>query len=93
MKVSRIMLISVSLLASACFPAGTFGDGFSALELPAKVDIDSLPKEDIKQAIDRAYLNGEFTSEEAIKAHIQLDVKGHLTAEQIAVIEKDRAKN
>jgi hypothetical protein len=42
------------------------------------------------EAIDRAYLDGVLTAEQAKKAHMQLDVKGHQTAEEIAVINRNR---
>lgn len=43
-----------------------------------------------KEAIDRAYIDGVLTAEQAKKAHIQLDVKGHQTQEEIAVINRNR---
>jgi hypothetical protein len=47
-------------------------------------------QEELHAAIERAHLDGELTEEEARKAHTQLDVKGHLTQEQIMVINRDR---
>ena len=49
-----------------------------------------MSQEETAAAIDRAYLDGVLTAEQAKKAHIQLDVKGHLTAEEIAVINRNR---
>ena len=47
-------------------------------------------KAQMAEAIDRAYLDGVLTAEQARKAHLQLEVKGHQTAEEIAVINRNR---
>jgi hypothetical protein len=49
-----------------------------------------MSNQETSEAIDRAYLDGVLTSEQARKAHMQLDVKGHQTAEEIAVINRNR---
>lgn len=53
-------------------------------------DVSSMSRGEIHAAIERAYLDGELTAEEARKAHTQLDVRGHLTQEQIHIIHRDR---
>jgi hypothetical protein len=92
MKFSSVLLLSVSLLASACVQASSYREEFSGMGVGnvGRTDTASMSKGDLKNAIDRAYLDGELTAEQARKAHIQLDVKGHLTAEQIAIINRDR---
>lgn len=92
MKFSSVLLLSVSLLASACVQASSYREEFSGMGVGnvGRTDTASMSKGDLKNAIDKAYLDGELTAEQARKAHIQLDVKGHLTAEQIAIINRDR---
>ena len=92
MKFSSVLLLSVSLLASACVQASSYREEFAGMGVGkvGRTDTASMSKGDLKNAIDRAYLDGELTAEQARKAHIQLDVKGHLTAEQIAIINRDR---
>lgn len=53
-------------------------------------DASSMSREDLHAEIERAYLDGELTAEQARKAHTQLDVRGHLTQEQIRIIHRDR---
>jgi len=50
-----------------------------------------LSKGEIHDAIDRAYLEGQLTSEQARKAHLELSVKGNLTREQMMVVYRDAA--
>ncbi len=79
-------------MASACVQGSSYREEFAGMGVGnvGRTDVAGMSKGDIKNAIDRAYLEGELTSEQARKAHIQLDVKGHLTAEQIAIINRDR---
>ncbi len=88
----KVMMVDMN---TAPIEKGSYREEFAGMGTGSvgRTDTAGMSKGDIKNAIDRAYLDGELTSEQARKAHIQLDVKGHLTAEQIAFIEKDRAKN
>ena len=53
-------------------------------------DTSNMSRSELHASIERAHLDGELTAAEARKAHMQLDVKGHLTQEQIRVIHRDR---
>lgn len=92
MKLTSVVLLSLTLVASACVQASSYREEFAGMGIGGvgRTDTASMSKGDIKNSIDRAYLDGELTAEQARKAHIQLDVKGHLTAEQIAIINRDR---
>lgn len=83
-----LLCFALGLTISAC-SAGTsnYQNEFNGI---GNTQTASMSNDDLRKAIDHAYLDGELTAEQARKAHIQLDVKGHLTAEQIAVINRDR---
>jgi hypothetical protein len=83
-------LLGLALL-TGCYSVNTAYQGeFSGFKMPGTTDVSSMSREQIHSAIEVAYLDGELTSEQARKAHLQLDVKGHLTQEQVAVISRDR---
>jgi len=83
-------LLSLALL-TGCYSVNTAHQSeFSGFKMPGTTDISSMSREQMHSAIEVAYLDGELTSEQARKAHLQLDVKGHLTQEQVAVINRDR---
>lgn len=88
---SLLLIVIVSTGCSALSPSPNAGyntefGGISGGSARAAKMNDS----EVHDAIDRAALEGDLTAEEARTAHLQLDVKGHLTDEQIAVINRDR---
>ena len=85
--ISVLSVLTLSISLNACAPRSQYQSEFSGI---GNTQTASMSNDDLKRAIDRAYLEGELSAEQARKAHIQLDVKGHLTAEQIAVINRDR---
>lgn len=88
---SFITVLTLSISLSACAAKSNYNQEFGGVRTNVgNAQTASMSNDDLRRAIDRAYLDGELTSEEARKAHTQLDVKGHLTAEQIAVINRDR---
>lgn len=88
MKISNIIcILTLSFSLNACAASSQYKSEFSDI---GNTQTASMSNDDLKRAIDRAYLEGELTAEQARKAHTQLDVKGYLTAEQIAVINRDR---
>jgi hypothetical protein len=91
-KFSNILVLSLALLSSACAQSSSYREEFAGMGVDSvgRTNTAYMSNEDLSKAIDRAYLEGELTAEQARKAHIQLDVKGHLTAKQIAVINRDR---
>lgn len=93
MKIAKVVTLGlVAILASACAQGSNFSNEFAGMQIASvgTTNTSQMSNRDLKDAIDRAYLEGELTSEQARIAHTQLDVKGHLTAEQIAVINRDR---
>lgn len=92
MRIKILLVIGISILASGCVQASSYREEFAGMGVGSvgRVDTSNMSKREMQNAIDMAYLDGELTAEQARKAHIQLDVKGHLTAEQIAVINRDR---
>ena len=63
---------------------------FGGIASVGRQDASTMSRGELHSAIETAYLDGELTAEQARKAHAQLDVKGHLTTEQIRVINRDR---
>jgi hypothetical protein len=90
MRRSVVLLSIVALASIGCASGSQYGSEFGGIASVGTTDTSQMSKLEMKEAIDRAYLDGELTAEQARKAHTQLDVKGHLTAEQIAVINRDR---
>jgi hypothetical protein len=83
-------LLGLALL-TGCYSVNTAHQSeFGGFKMAGTADVSSMSREQLHSAIEVAYLDGELTSEQARKAHLQLDVKGHLTQEQIAVINRDR---
>jgi hypothetical protein len=97
MKRSNLVILSgVVFLLSACAQGSSYRQEMYSLSGVSQVgnsDLSGLSNADIKRGINRAYLDGELTAEQARKAHIQLDVRGHQTAEEIAIINRDRLDN
>ncbi len=89
-KRNLILATGLALALSACSAGSNYSNEFGQIGAVGTSDTSQLSNADMHAAIERAYLEGELTSEQARKAHTQLDVKGHLTAEQIAVINRDR---
>ena len=90
---TSLILLGLTLFSAACSQGSTYRQDMYALSGVSRVgnsDLSGLSNGDIKRGIDRAYLDGELTAEQARKAHIQLDVRGHQTAEEIAIINRDR---
>ena len=86
-----IAAIAVSLLMSGCAAQSTgYQDEFGGYGTPGAVDTSNMSRDEMHAAIEKAALHGELTAEQARTAHMQLDVKGHLTQEQIQVINRDR---
>ena len=79
-----------SLLSVGCTSGSTYRSEFGGIQSVGMTDTSQMSRGEMHSAIEHAYLDGELTAEQARKAHMQLDVKGHLTAEQIAVINRDR---
>ncbi len=90
MRRSVVLLSIIALASIGCASGSQYGSEFGGIASVGMTDTSQMSKLEMKEAIDRAYLDGELTAEQARKAHTQLDVKGHLTAEQIAVINRDR---
>lgn len=90
MKVSSLAVLVFFGAFVGCGATSNFAQEFGGVQSVGTTDTASMSNDELRAAIDRAYLDGELTSEQARKAHTQLDVKGHLTAEQIAVINRDR---
>jgi mRNA-degrading endonuclease toxin of MazEF toxin-antitoxin module len=77
-------------MLGACAKSASPQAEFGQIASVGTTDVSRMSKAEIHDRIQTAYLDGELTAEQARKAHTQLDVKGHLTAEQIAVINRDR---
>lgn len=89
-KVSGSLLLLPLLTFIGCAGASTgYQTEFGGVQQVGQ-DTSSMSRTEMHSAIEHAYLDGELTSEQARKAHMQLDVKGHLTQEQIRVIHRDR---
>lgn len=83
-------LLGLAIL-TGCYSVNTAHQNeFGGFKMAGTADVSSMSREQLHSAIEVAYLDGELTSEQARKAHLQLDVKGHLTQEQVAVINRDR---
>ena len=81
----------VTLVAVGCAaPTTAYQSEFGGFNMPGTMATAGMNREDMHAAIEHAYLDGELTAEQARKAHLQLDVKGHLTQEQMAVINRER---
>ena len=89
-SVNVVSIFAALMLLSGCAAGSSYGSEFGQIASVGTTDTSSMSKGQMHSAIERAYLDGELTAEQARKAHTQLDVKGHLTAEQIAVINRDR---
>lgn len=92
-KSSILSLSFLSLLSIGCSAVDTTRMGEFAglgIQSPGQTDTSNMSRGEMHAAIQRAHLDGELTAEQARKAHMQLDVKGHLTREQIMVIRRDR---
>ena len=85
-----LAVVTALLFLSGCSAGSTYKSEFGNVAEVGTTDTSEMSRAEMREAIDRAYLDGELTAEQARKAHTQLDVKGHLTAEQIAVINRDR---
>lgn len=80
-----------SVVFTGCYaPSTAYKDEFGGFQMPGQQNVSNMSRDELHSAIELAYLDGELTKEQARKAHLQLDVKGHLTAEQVAVINRDR---
>jgi len=92
MNKKSLVVLSLLVSLSACVQGSTYRGEFAGMGINTAGGMNTagMTNSDLKNAINRAYLEGELTSEQARKAHTQLDVKGHITAEQIAVINRDR---
>lgn len=92
MERKRLLLVCLFTTALAsCSGASTgYQTEFGGVQSVGSHDASSMSRGELHASIERAYLDGELTAEEARKAHTQLDVKGHLTQEQIRVIHRDR---
>lgn len=90
MRYSLLLLTLMLSSAIGCGAASNYPNEFASLQSVGTTDTASMSTDEMRAAIDRAYLDGELSAEQARKAHTQLNVKGHLTAEQIAVINRDR---
>lgn len=88
---TKILSLFGVVLLTGCYSVNTAQQSeFGGLKMPGTMDVSSMSRDQIHSVIEVAYLDGELTSEQARKAHLQLDVKGHLTQEQVAVINRDR---
>ncbi len=85
-----VALVIVGLMMGACAKSSNYQGEFGQVQSVGTTDVSRMSKAELHDRIQTAYLDGELTAEQARKAHMQLDVKGHLTAEQIAVINRDR---
>ena len=92
MKGISILLLGAVIITTSCATGRNFQNEFGAVNhaIVGNSDTSQMSNADLKRSIASAYLEGELTAEQARIAHMQLDVKGHLTAEQIAVINRDR---
>lgn len=82
--------IGVAILTSCYSVNPAYHSEFGGFSMPGTRDVSSMSRQELHSAIELAHLDGELTAAQARKAHLQLDVKGHLTAEQVAVINRDR---
>ena len=89
MRVSLICLIAVVGVGCAA-PSTSYQSEFGGYGQPGVSGTSPMSRGDMHAAIEYAYLDGELTAEQARKIHLQLQVKGHLTQEQMAVISRDR---
>jgi hypothetical protein len=88
---AKIFSLLGILLLTGCYSVNpAYQNEFGGFKMPGTTDVSSMSREQMHSAIEVAYLDGELTAEQSRKAHLQLDVKGHLTQEQIAVINRDR---
>ena len=79
------------VLLAGCYSVGTSHQTeFGGIKMGGAGDVSSMSRGELHASIERAHLQGELTAEQARTAHLQLDVKGHLTSEQVAVISRDR---
>jgi hypothetical protein len=89
--VTRIIFSLSVFLLTGCYSVNPAYKGeFGGFSMPGARDASTMGRQELHSAIELAHLDGELTAEQARKAHLQLDVKGHLTAEQVAVINRDR---
>lgn len=89
--VTRIFSLLALALVTGCYSVNpAYQAEFGGFKMPGTSDVSSMSRDQVHKAIELAYLDGELTAEQARKAHLQLDVKGHLTQEQVAVINRDR---
>lgn len=88
---SIIALATLMVSMTGCYSVNpAYKSEFGGFEMPGQTNLGGMSRNEMHSAIEVAYLDGELTAEQARKAHLQLDVKGHLTAEQVAVINRDR---
>ena len=89
--VARFFACLGLMVATGCYSVNpAYQSEFGGFSMPGTRDVSSMSRKELHSAIELAHLDGELTAEQARKAHLQLDVKGHLTAEQVAVINRDR---
>lgn len=90
-KVLRLGFIAiVGFVATGCASHQSTYRSEMQVASVGTTDVSGLSNAQIHAKIKTAYLDGELTAEQARKAHTQLNVRGHLTAEQIAMINRDR---
>lgn len=82
-------IVSLGLITTGCAAKSNYRSEINVASV-GTTDVSELSEGQMHAKIRKAYLDGELTSEQARKAHTQLDVRGHLTAEQIAMINRDR---
>lgn len=90
----KVTISTVSLLlfgAIGCAEQSTaYQSEFGGIASAGTKDTSNMSPDELHASIEQARLDGDLTAEQARKAHTQLDVKGHLTREQIMVINRDR---
>lgn len=88
---ARRFCVLALVVLTGCYSVGTSHQTeFGGIRMGDTGDVSAMSRGELHAAIERAHLQGELTAEQARTAHLQLDVKGHLTAEQVAVINRDR---
>lgn len=93
MSLRGICGLSLILAGSAvgCAQQSTaYQSEFGSVASVGTTDTSQMSPTELHASIEQARLDGDLTAEQARKAHTQLDVKGHLTREQIMVINRDR---
>jgi hypothetical protein len=85
-----IIASTLLITFTSCSTGSNYKSEFGNIQQAGNHDVSKMSNSEIHARIKQAYLDGELTAEQARKAHMQLDVKGHLTAEQIALINRDR---